>query len=242
METLKFFHKPNISESLGNGWYTMKKYFLWLFLAIVVCAIVSGPNFNHSFKANDFNGDFGSFFTPAFAGFTLMMGFLILLSLAFFILVRPIIFYGSDMMFVQAIRDQKPDLELLIRGFKQQYLNIVLAHLLKIAIVAVGFVMFLIPGIIFACRLAFVSYLVMDKGLEPIRAVEESWRLTKGYGWTIFGLGIVSFFIGILGLALLIVGIFPAIILINAAFASLYQAILTVKNGNLDAAYESAHV
>jgi len=82
----------------------------------------------------------------------------------------------------------------------------------------------------------------MDKQMDPIRAIEESWRLTRGYGWTIFGLGIVSFFIGILGLAMLIVGIFPAIVLINAAFASLYQAVLTVKNGDMDAGYESTPV
>ena len=242
METLKFFHKPNISESLGNGWFTMKKYFLWLFLAIVVCAIVSGPNFKYTFNANDWKGDWGSTFAPAFAGFTILMGFLILLSLALFILVRPVIFYGSDMMFVQAIRDQKPDMQLLFIGFRQSYMNIVLAHLLKTAIIAIGFVMLIVPGIIFACRLTFVSYLVMDKQMDPIRAIEESWRLTRGYGWTIFGLGIVSFFIGILGLAMLIVGIFPAIVLINAAFASLYQAVLTVKNGDMDAGYESTPV
>jgi hypothetical protein len=33
---------------------------------------------------------------------------------------------------------------------------------------------FVIPGIYVACRLVFVSYLVMDEGLDPITAVEAS--------------------------------------------------------------------
>jgi uncharacterized membrane protein len=96
-------------------------------------------------------------------------------------------------------------------------------------IIGIGIFALIIPGIVLACRLAFVSYLVMDKGLDPIQAVEESWRMTRGYGWTIFGLGFLSIFIAIAGLLCLIVGIFPAIIVISASFASLYQAILTEK-------------
>jgi hypothetical protein len=42
-------------------------------------------------------------------------------------------------------------------------------------------------------------------------------------------MAIVSFFIIIAGLMLLVVGIFPAIIWINAAFATLYQAVLNQK-------------
>ncbi|HOO84272.1 MAG TPA: hypothetical protein PLS94_06910 [Prolixibacteraceae bacterium] len=232
MENIKFFHKPTISESLGNGWFTTKKYFLWLFLAIVVCAIVNGPNIQHTMKNQPWNGNWHEMITPAFATLGIAFALLALVSLAIFFLVRPVIFYGSDMMFVQAARDQKPDLQLLFKGFKINFLNIILSNLIKTIILAIGFVMLLIPGIVFACRLAFVSYLVMDKNLDPIRAIEESWRLTKGYGWTIFGLGILSFFICIIGLAMLIVGIFPAIILINSTFASLYQAILTQKENN----------
>ena len=76
----------------------------------------------------------------------------------------------------------------------------------------------------------------MDKKMGAVSAVEESWRLTQGYGWTIFGMGVVSFFIVLGGLLLLVVGIFPALVWVNAAFASIYQAALnekeSVRNGN----------
>jgi NhaP-type Na+/H+ or K+/H+ antiporter len=69
----------------------------------------------------------------------------------------------------------------------------------------------------------------MDKKVDPIEAVEMSWRLTKGHGWTIFFMGFVSIFIVIFGLILLIIGIFPAIIWVWSSFATLYQSILKEK-------------
>jgi uncharacterized membrane protein len=89
--------------------------------------------------------------------------------------------------------------------------------------------MLIIPGIIIGCRLVFVSYIVMDKKLDPIEAVELSWKLTRGHGWRIFAMGITSFFIFILGLLMLIIGVLPAIMWISSSFATLYQSILIEK-------------
>jgi hypothetical protein len=69
----------------------------------------------------------------------------------------------------------------------------------------------------------------MDKKVDPIEAVELSWKLTRGHGWTIFLMGFVSIFIIIFGLLMMIVGIFPAIIWVSGSFASLYQAVLIEK-------------
>ncbi|MBN1927669.1 MAG: hypothetical protein JW798_17685 [Prolixibacteraceae bacterium] len=217
MENIHYFHRPTISESLGNAWYTMKKYFLWLFLAVIISGIFQGPP-NYSFEF-----DKGIVAVP-------LVVFLVILGIVVFLFIKPVFSFGSSMMFVEAVRDQKPNLRWLVSGFQKNYLNIVLAHLLQVAIIGIGFVALIIPGIVLACRLSFVPYLVMDKELDPIQAVEESWRMTRGFGWTIFGLAILSFFIAIVGLLCLFVGIFPAIIVIRASFASLYQAILTEKN------------
>jgi uncharacterized membrane protein len=132
-------------------------------------------------------------------------------------------------MFLQAVREIRPDFNLLVRGFRQNYLGIVLANLLTVALVMLGFIMLIIPGIIIACRLSFVGFLVMDKGLDPITAVEESWRMTRGYGWTIFGMAILSFFIIIAGLCLIVVGVFPAAAWVGSSFATLYNDVLAVN-------------
>ena len=69
----------------------------------------------------------------------------------------------------------------------------------------------------------------MDKKLDPIEAVELSWKLTKGHGWQIFFMGFVSIFIVIFGLCMVIVGIFPAIMWICSSFAALYESVLIEK-------------
>jgi uncharacterized membrane protein len=163
-------------------------------------------------------GNFGIF--AAFYG---------LLGLLYAFLAVPVFRYGSRLMFVQSVRQEKPDFETLIKGFRENYLSIVLANLLVTALIALGIFALIIPGIIIACRLAFVSYIVMDKKADPIEAVEMSWKLTRGHGGTIFLMGFVSIFLMIFGLMMLLIGIFPAIIWIDSSFATLYESVIREK-------------
>lgn len=227
--------KPTFGDSFGTGWKVMQDNFLRLLLVIIVVAVATGPMklFDFKFDAGDFHGfpfkfdHIDSIINWASLG--MFAAFFGLLALLYSLLVIPVVEFGSDMIFVQAVRKIKPDFELLVKGFWENYLYIILANLLVIALVVIGLFVLIIPGIIIACRLAFVSYIVMDKKLDPIEAVELSWRLTRGHGWTIFLMGFVSIFIILFGLLLVIVGIFPAIMWVSAAFASLYQSVLIEK-------------
>jgi hypothetical protein len=229
--------KPSFGDSFGTGWSVMGDNFLRLFLVVLVLTILSGPtkifhmNFNGSDLHNlpfDWHGHWGNWGHDLInlAPLGLLAGFLGLLALLYSFLALPVVDFGSKMIFVQAVRKIKPDFELLLKGFWENYLNIILANLLVVALVILGCIALIIPGIIIGCRLAFVSYLVMDKKLDPIEAVERSWKLTRGHGWTIFFMGFVSIFIFIFGLILMIVGVFPAMIWISSSFASLYQSVL----------------
>jgi hypothetical protein len=234
---------PGFGNSFGTGWRVMTDNFLRLFLVIIVLAIVTTPlrMFNFKFDAHDFHNfhnlpfmfghDVGenirNIFTIGSIG--ILAAFFGLLAMLYSFLIAPIFNYGGDMIFVQAVRKVKPDFEYLIKGFMENYLHIVLANLLVFALVVLGLFALIIPGIIIACRLAFVSYIIMDKKLDPIEAVELSWKLTKGHGWQIFFMGFVSIFIFIFGLLMLIVGVFPAIMWICSSFATLYQSVLIEK-------------
>ena len=228
--------KPGFSNSFSAGWQVLKDNFLRLFLVVIVLAIVTGPYklMDFNFNANDLHGapwnwnwddagDWEHIFGMASLG--IFAAFFVLLAGLYVLLVAPVFEYGGKMIFVQAVRKVKPDFEYFVKGFMENYLSIVLANLLVIALVVMGLFALLIPGIIIACRLAFVSYIIMDKKLDPIEAVELSWKMTRGHGWKIFCMGFVSFFIIIFGLILFLVGIFPAMIWVMSSFASLYEAV-----------------
>jgi len=204
-------------SAYSYGWQVMKKYFMPLFLITLLVAILESPM--GIFNDMDHIGYGISIFTNMFA-------------IAFALFVMAPIMFGADYLFVKAARDEKFEVKDVFDGFKD-YLNVVLAALLSWAIIGIGFVFLIIPGIVFACRLAFVPYLVMDKKLDPVKAVEESWRLTRGHGWRIFWMYIVAFFLVIGGLICLVFGVFISVIWISAAFASLYNAVLE-ENGELE--------
>jgi len=233
METNSTYNlKPTFGDSLGNGWRVMQDNFLRLLLVVFVMAVIVTPYrmLDFKFDMDDLDKvpwDMNNFFSMASLG--MLAAFFALIALLYTFLAAPVVEFGSDMIFVQAVRKIKPDFELLIKGFWENYLYIVLANLLVVALVVLGFFALIIPGIIIACRLVFVSYIIMDKKLDPIEAVELSWKMTRGHGWTIFLMGFVSFFIIIFGLVLMIVGIFPAIIWVSSSFASLYQSVLIEK-------------
>ena len=214
--------QPTWKGSLSHGWETMKRYFLPLFLVVIVLTIVDIPleSVRDGFEP-DGESDEDNFIGP----FSQMPAFFEIMVLAYWLLFVPVIEYGADLLFVQAVRREAVNVKNIIIGFND-YVTIVLANLLTGALVGIAFIALIIPGIIVACRLAFVSFLVMDKGLDPIAAVEGSWKLTRGHGWKIFGLAVTSVFIFIGGLLLFFVGVIPAYIWVKSAFASLYQAVV----------------
>ncbi len=237
METTeKYNHEASFSRSFGNGWNVFGDQFLVLFLVTIIMSVIDAParmvnfNFDPTHCFSHFGGEQMHMFETWWAAFGALVIIFGLFALAYSVLLVPVFDFGSSMMFVQGARKQRPEFATLVSGFKENYFTIILANLLTTALVMIGFFALIVPGIIIACRLTFVSYLVMDKKLDPIAAVEESWRMTRHHGWTIFFMAIVSFFIGIFGLLFCFVGIFPAIVWIRSSFACLYEAVCEERN------------
>ena len=212
MEIVKEERRPKatISGSYGYAWQQMWKHFLYLFLVMVIVGVLNSP----ASVLRDSDGDIT-------AGLILLQ----ILGAAYWLLFYSVIKYGGDLLYLRAIRNEKIEIREMFDGFKKNYVHIILANLLVFAIVGLGFVFLISPGIILACRLAFVSYLVMDKNMDPVTAVEKSWEMTRGHGWQIFGMGLLAIPIFIGGLICFIVGVVFAIIWISAAFAAMYHAV-----------------
>jgi uncharacterized membrane protein len=188
----------------------MKKYFLELFLIAILGLIIGVPSW--IFESD---GDVSSALT--------VLG---VLGFIYGLLIANPTDYGVSFAYLKAARNDKVEIRDMFEAF-HNYWNAVLANILVGAIVIIGFVLLIIPGIIFACKLAFTPYLVVDQKMPVIEAVKESWRMTRGYAWTVFLIFLLAIPICIAGLICFGVGIIPALMWVAASFASLYHAVST---------------
>jgi len=223
MEHLKKL-EARAGSAYSYGWDVMKKNFISLFLVLLIIIVASIP---FALTANMDNIDHDNY-----GILTMAIVFAEIFAIAYSLFVISPLDYGSNWVYLKASRNEPYEVKDMFDSFKN-YLNVILASLLSGAIIVFGFLFLLIPGIIFACRLTFVPFLVMDKKLDAVKAVEESWRLTRGHGWRIFWMAIIAFFVVILGIICLFFGVFIAFMWINATFASFYLAVLEEKGENV---------
>jgi len=95
-------------------------------------------------------------------------------------------------------------------------------------IVFVGFILLIVPGIVWSIKFRYFPYLMVDRNLGPIDALKESAKMTRGFKWKIFWFGVVIALINILGFLALIVGLFITVPLSMMAEAWVYRK-LTAK-------------
>ncbi len=88
--------------------------------------------------------------------------------------------------------------------------------------VLIGTMLCVIPGIIVGLGLSQTNYLIVDKGMEPIDAMKESWRLTDGQKVNFLLWGFIAGGIGLLGVLACCVGSFVATPLIAVGSAFLH--------------------
>ena len=193
-----------VSASYGHGWRQMKRHFGVLLAVTVVILIV---------------GSVSGFYQESESDYPDVLG------MAFQIFVYGPISYGGFLAFLNAARDSDPRFGDLFAGFGN-YVNVVLANVLVWLTIGVGFLLLIIPGIYFTCKLALTPYLVMDRKMPALDAIKESWRLTDGHAWTVFLMGLLAIPIAIAGLICFGVGIIVSIMWISLAFAALYLAII----------------
>jgi uncharacterized membrane protein len=218
--------EPGCFECYGHGWRQLWKNFLELFVIFLIF------NFSSQF--------IGIFFIPMY--FTALfedkpefliflfvfIGIAAILATAFmFLIIKPMQF-GISYLNLKAARGEKFEIKEMFSPF-MDFWNVVLAGFLSALIVGFGALFLIIPGIIFACKLVFVPYIVMDKKMKATEAIKESWDMTDGHAWTVFGMGLLAAPIIIAGYICLIVGVFISIMWLYISFASLYHAVRLKK-------------
>jgi uncharacterized membrane protein len=111
------------------------------------------------------------------------------------------------MTFALRAHDDVASVELADLWNPQPFWRFVGAEILATLIIIAGLILLIVPGIIAAVGLAFVPYLVIDRGDGPISALTESWRITNGHKWRLFLLALAMIGINLVGLLALIVGL-----------------------------------
>jgi len=222
----KYNLSPGAFECYGHGWRQLWKNFLELFVIFLIF------NFTSQFAGIFFIPMyFIAFFEkePNFVVFLILFAAIatILSAVFVFLVARPMQF-GLSYLNLKASRGEKFEIKELFSPFKD-YGNVVLAGFLTALIVGFGTLFLIIPGIIFACKLIFVPYIVMDKKMPAIDAIKESWKMTDGHAWTVFGMVLLAGPIVLAGYICLFVGIIISIMWIYIAIASLYHAVRLKK-------------
>lgn len=194
----------------GHGWRQLRRHF-GILLGVTVVLVLLGSAFGTSRESGPGSGN--------------------LLRFGYQVFVYGPLCYGGYFVFLEAARNNRPTFADLFRGF-QGYWNVVLANLVVWFIIGFGFLLLIIPGIIFACKLAFTPYLVMERNMRALEAIKESWRLTRGHAWTVFLIGLLAIPIVLAGLLAFGVGVIVSIMWISLALASLYLGVQSLGTEN----------
>jgi uncharacterized membrane protein len=201
--------QPDAGSCYSHGWRQMWKYFLELLLITIIGFVLTVPSWGLSaFKETDWPVAFPMF----------------MFALVYCVLFLWPLEYGVSFAFLKATRGDRVEVQDMFEVFKC-WINAILAQLLTGFIIGIGFMFFIIPGIVFACKFAFVPFLIVDRKLDVVDAVQTSWRMTTGHAFTVFLIGFIGFFLAIAGLVCFFVGVIIAGIWIELAFACLYYSV-----------------
>lgn len=202
----------SIGEAISYGWNTVKKQpkvIVYILVAVLGAQFI---NWVLSFVLGDSAQD----------------RFIIIL-IAIITMVVSLVFSLGMVRILFNIYDNKPlKFENLYQDWKLVGRYLISSILGGLAILA-GFILLIIPGIIFTIRLSFLPFVMLDGETHPIEALKKSWYITKGHTLKLLVFYIVQVLILMLGLLAFILGVFIAIPVIYLANVFIYKK-LTEKS------------
>lgn len=118
----------------------------------------------------------------------------------------------------------------------EQFAYYVLVNLIYGAIVMLGLVFLIIPGIVLGIGLMFSKYYIAENRLGFADAFKSSWEITKGNRWKMLWLGIVLGFFNIFGALVLGVGLLITIPVSQLIYTRLFRQLdgIPVPEGGSD--------
>lgn len=204
-------HKFSMKEAVKFGWGKMKEnlgFFIGLLLIVAAIYFVMG------FIQEAVGGN-----RPSPPIGTIIIGLL-------FRVVEIIINMGLIAIAIKFADNVKGEIKDL---FSQIHLffKFLLSSICYGLIVALGLILLIVPGIIWAIKYQFFGYLIIDKGMGPIQAIKESGKITYGAKTDLLLFDLVLLGINILGAIALLIGLFATIPTSMVAYAYVYRKLQT---------------
>ncbi|MBD3179530.1 MAG: hypothetical protein GF417_07885 [Candidatus Latescibacteria bacterium] len=206
-EKTRVIMPPGVSQCYSEGWGVLKNYFIELLLVTLLVGLFWGIG-----GAIEAASESEFYLSPIYG----------LFYLGYIILILNPVQYGEFNPYLKAVRGEKVKVKDIFI-FQELYLNVVLASALTAAIIVIGLFFFIVPGIILACKLAFVPYLVIDRRMDAVEAIKKSWKMTAGYAGTVFLIGLLAVPVFILGLICFFVGAIVSVMWVTCAMTYLYN-------------------
>lgn len=96
------------------------------------------------------------------------------------------LYTGALILFLDArTRSESPQVRDLLAASLRMWPAFALLTGLSTLAIMLGASLFILPGLWIMIKLAFAEYLLVLRGLSPIKALHESFELTRGYFWPI---------------------------------------------------------
>ncbi len=140
---------------------------------------------------------------------------------AFLILSGPIM-VGIWRAVLGMLDGRRPAIGMMFEGF-DRFLDAFLACLVMTVLEMLGFVLFIVPGVILAILWLFTYPVLAETRHNFWEAMRASARLTEGYRWRLFLLGLAGVLIVALGFLAVVVGVFIALPVVLTATALAYR-------------------
>lgn len=88
-----------------------------------------------------------------------------------------------------------------------------------------GLILLIVPGVLWGVRFSLAPIIVVDKKIGPVMAMKESYAMTKGIFWKLFGFWIVIGLINLGGMLALFIGLLVTVPLSTLATTHVYRSL-----------------
>lgn len=129
---------------------------------------------------------------------------------------------GVLRVFIESAKGKKSEFNEIFEP-KGVFIQYVLLSIVVGALTFIGYLAFIIPGIIISLMLAFASYILISEKIGFVEAIQKSRQLTKTVRWKLLGLFIVVGILQFIGLLMFGIGIFVTGPVGSLAIAHVYH-------------------